>query len=329
MIDLNIYMSFIIGFTVVYTHSILSRCHWAKTWFSTIGTTVQLNLFSDTFTFSCKNITFVMVWHPRSPHCQRAPVAIESFPILCPIHLWGWLATPMLPQQLCIERWLPPPRNPPASLTVPRDGVQENNQSDPAASHETRVWFESVVLPEGWKLWADQNIQNRVTSRIGLFVHRNDKQLPRSFPKKMLLLLALTTKQGCERWQKNCHDPALKSPGSILFANRRIYSWYSSQVTGRSDESSSRWYFWTNSSLMSCSSPGVSCFSAWTFVWFRPISENSSTLSSPSPFKSASSNSFRAVSRRLVSRSSTRTSVHWSGCCPARQLHMGRLPMNP
>ena len=48
-------MSFIIGFTAVYTHSILSRCHWAKTWFSTIGTTVQLNLFSDTFTFSCKN----------------------------------------------------------------------------------------------------------------------------------------------------------------------------------------------------------------------------------------------------------------------------------
>ena len=56
---------------------------------------------------------------------------------------------------------------------------------------------------------------------------------------------------------------------------------------------------------MICSSCCVSFFSAWAFVWFRPMRANSSGVMSPSPFKSVNWNSFFPVSMRPCSSTFT------------------------
>ena len=94
--------------------------------------------------------------------------------------------------------------------------------------------------------------------------------------------------------QKHLPSRASLSPGSMLFTDRRIYSLYSGKGTGFREESISFENFWMKIPLMPCSSCCVSFFSAWAFVWFRPMRANSSGVMSPSPFKSVNSNSFFA-----------------------------------
>ena len=105
--------------------------------------------------------------------------------------------------------------------------------------------------------------------------------------------------------QKHLPSRASLSPGSMLFTDRRIYSLYSGKGTGFREESISFENFWMKIPLMPCSSCCVSFFSAWAFVWFRPMRANSSGVMSPSPFKSVNWNSFFAASMRSCSNTFT------------------------
>ena len=114
-----------------------------------------------------------------------------------------------------------------------------------------------------------------------------------------------------EQLDKPQHLPsrASLSPGSMLLTDRRIYSLYSGKGTGFREESISFENFWMKIPLMPCSSCCVNFFSAWAFVWFRPMRANSNGVMSPSPFKSVNWNSFFAVSMR--SCSSTKHPFLW------------------
>ena len=96
-------------------------------------------------------------------------------------------------------------------------------------------------------------------------------------------------------------------------------------VMGLKEESIWKKYSCTYIALMHCSSAAVKCLCVCTFVWFRPMIANSSTVICPSPFKSVRSKSSRAGAHSISLSWLTSTSSVMS--CE-QSLQQGMFPID-